>query len=291
MRSWKDKAWFALFTVPLLIIFITVVIIPFIIGIYYSFFEWNGIPSNPKIFVGFDNYVQLFEDTRFMDSAWNTIKFTVMAILSVNILGLGFALLVTSKLRSAKAARTLFFMPNLIGGLILGYIWKFIFSDGFRIIGESTGWKGVFFNWLLDPNYALYATVIVFTWQMAGYMMIIYLAGLQAIPGDVFEAAKVDGASGWQKLTKITFPLLMPSFTICLFLSLANAFKIFDVNLSLTKGGPANATEMFAMNIYNEIFGYGHYGLGQAKAIVFFVIVAAITLTQVYITKKREVQM
>lgn len=291
MRSRRDKGWFALFTVPLLIIFITVVIIPFFIGIYYSFFEWNGIAANPKIYVGFSNYSQLFQDERFLASVWNTVKFTFMALVSVNVLGLVFALLVTSRLRSAKAARTLFFMPNLIGGLILGYIWKFIFSDGFRIIGETTGLKGIFFNWLLDPNYALYATVIVFTWQMAGYMMIIYLAGLQNIPSDVLEAAKVDGASGWQKLTKITFPLLMPSFTICLFLSLANAFKIFDVNLSLTKGGPANATEMFAMNIYNEIFGYGHYGFGQAKAIMFFILIAAVTLVQVSITKKKEVQM
>jgi len=287
----KDRLWYALFTVPLLFIFITVVIIPFFVGIFYSFFTWDGIPANPKIYAGFDNYINLFKDQRFMASAWHTILFTIMALVSVNILGLAFALLVTSKLRSAKAARTLLFMPNLIGGLILGYIWKFIFSDGFRIIGETTGFKSVFFNWLLDPQYALFATVAVFTWQMAGYMMIIYLAGLQGIPNDIFEAAKVDGAGGWQKLLKITFPLLMPCFTICLFLSLANSFKIFDVNLSLTKGGPANATEMFAMNIYNEIFGYGNFGYGQAKAILFFVVIAVITLTQVYITKKREVQM
>lgn len=291
MKGTKNKLWYALFTVPLLVVFITVVIIPFFVGIYYSFFQWDGIPTNPKIFVGIENYTTIFGDKRFMDSAWNTIVFTIMAIISVNLFGLSFALLVTSKLKTAKAARTLFFMPNLIGGLILGYIWKFIFSDGFKVIGESTGMKGIFFNWLLDPNYALYATVIVFTWQMAGYMMIIYLAGLQAISGEVLEAAKVDGANGWQKLMKITFPLLMPSFTICLFLSLASAFRIFDVNLSLTGGGPANATEMFAMNIYTEFFGYNNYGLGQAKAIVFFLIVAAITLTQVYITKKREVQM
>lgn len=291
MKTAKDKAWYALFTVPLLFIFTTVVIVPFFAGIYYSFFQWDGIPANPKVFVGFGNYAKLLQDTRFLASAWHTLLFTVMAILSVNIFGLVFAMLVTSKLRTAKAARTLFFMPNLIGGLILGYIWKFIFTDGFKVMGQMTGLKGIFFNWLLDPQYALFAMVVVFTWQMAGYMMIIYLAGLQAIPGEVMEAAKVDGATGWQKFSKITFPLLMPSFTICLFLSLASAFRIFDVNISLTGGGPANATEMFAMNIYNEIFGYHNYGIGQSKAIVFFIIVAAITMTQVYMTKKREVQM
>jgi raffinose/stachyose/melibiose transport system permease protein len=159
------------------------------------------------------------------------------------------------------------------------------------MIGETTGWSGFFFNWLLDPQYALIALVVVFTWQMAGYTMVIYIAGIQGIPDDVLEAAWVDGANAWQRLTRIKFPLLMPSFTICLFLSLSGAFKIYDVNLSLTNGGPVNKTEMFAMNIFNEIFGYGHYGLGQAKAIVFFLIVALITLTQVILTKRREVQM
>ncbi|MCJ7840044.1 sugar ABC transporter permease [Lederbergia sp. NSJ-179] len=291
MKKRKDWAWFALFTVPLLIIFATVVIIPFFIGIYYSFFDWDGIPSNPKTFVGFGNFTQLFDDPRFLQSAWKTIKFTVLALISVNVLGITFALLVTTKLRTSKAARTMMFMPNLIGGLILGYIWQFIFTDAFKILGESSGMTGVFFNWLLQPNYALYAMVIVFTWQMAGYTMIIYLAGIQGIPNELIEAARVDGANFWQRLTKVIFPLLMPSFTISLFLTLANAFKIYDVNLSLTNGGPVNATELFAMNIFNEIFGYSHYGYGQAKAIIFFVVVAAITLTQVYMTKKREVQM
>lgn len=291
MNKGKDKLWYALFTVPLLFIFTTVVIIPFIIGIYYAFFDWDGIPSNPKVFVGLDNFVQIFSDERFLSSAWKTIKFTVLALISVNVLGLTFALLVTTKLRTTKAARTMLFMPNLIGGLILGYIWQFIFTDVFKTLGESTGLGNIFFNWLMDPKYALIALVVVFTWQMAGYTMIIYLAGIQGIPSELLEAAKVDGANMWQRMTKVIFPLLMPSFTICLFLTLGNAFKIYDVNLSLTNGGPVNSTELFAMNIFNEIFGYGHYGYGQAKAILFFIVVAAITLTQVYITKKREVEM
>lgn len=289
-RNRKEKAWYALFTLPLLIVFTTVVVIPFLIGIGYSFIEWDGIPANPKVFVGFSNYAELFKDERFLASAWHTIEFTVLALVLVNLLGLVFSLLVTTKLRVRNAARTMFFLPNLIGGLILGYIWQFIFTDVFKYIGDKTGLHSIFFNWLIHPQTSLYAMVIVFAWQMAGYTMIIYIAGIQGIPDELNEAAKVDGASLWQRLTRIVFPLLMPAFTICLFLTLSGAFKIFDVNLSLTKGGPNNATEMFAMNIYNEIFGYGHYGLGQAKAIVFFIVVAAVTLTQVIITKKREVQ-
>ncbi|MCM3703714.1 carbohydrate ABC transporter permease [Paenibacillus macerans] len=291
MRRNADKLWYALFTMPLFIIFTTVVIIPFIIGVYYSFISWNGIPADPKVFVGFDNYARIFHDERFYSSAWHTIKFTVLALVSVNVFGLLFSLLVTSGLRTSNLARTLFFMPNLIGGLILGYIWKFIFTDIFKYLGNNTGLDHLFFNWLINPEFALYAMVIVFTWQMAGYTMIIYIAGIQGISDETLEAAKVDGANMWQRLTKIVFPLLMPSFTICFFMTLSGAFKIYDVNLSLTNGGPVNSTEMFAMNIFNEIFGYGRYGVGQAKAIVFFLVVAIVTLTQVIITKKKEVQM
>lgn len=291
MNKKMDRVWYAIFTMPLFLIFLVVVIIPFIIGIAYSFISWNGIPASPKVFVGIDNYTAIFQDERFLTSAWNTLKFTILALISVNVLGLIFSLVVTAGFKTSNLARTLIFMPNLIGGLILGYIWKFIFSDGFKQLGLSTGLDSVFFNWLINPNFALYALVIVFTWQMAGYTMIIYIAGINGIPDDVMEAAKVDGANLWHRLTKIIFPLLMPSFTICLFLTLSGAFKIYDVNLSLTNGGPIHSTELFAMNIFNEIFGYGNYGLGQAKAIIFFVIVAAVTLTQVIITKRKEVQM
>jgi len=291
MNKRKDIGWYVLFTGPLLFIFATVVIVPFVIGIGYSFVSWDGIPANPKVFVGFDNYVRLLDDERFLRSALHTVEFTVLALVAVNVLGVALALLVTSGLRTSNAARTMLFMPNLIGGLILGYIWQFIFTDAFRSIGEKTGLHNLFFPWLLDPQFALFAMVAVFTWQMAGYTMVIYIAGIQSIPDELLEAARVDGANLWQRLTRIVFPLLMPSITICLFLTLSGAFKIYDVNLSLTKGGPNNATELFAMNIFNEIFAYGRYGYGQAKAIVFFMIVAALTLTQVIITKKREVQL
>lgn len=290
-RRIKDFGWYVLFIFPLIFVFITVVIIPFIVGIGYSFFSWDGLPLNPKIFVGLKNYTQLASDSRFLSSAGHTVIFTVLAIMLINILGLTFALIATTKIKARNMARTMLFMPYLIGGLILGYIWNFIFSDAFSTIGKSTGLTGIFFNWLLNKDFALIALVIVATWQMAGYIMIIYITGIQNIPDDVIEAAQVDGAGFWMTLFKIKFPLLMPSFTICLFMSLSNCFKVFDVNLSLTGGGPSNATEMFAMNIYNEIFSLNNYGYGQAKAIVFFIIVAAITLVQVSMTKKKEVEM
>ncbi len=291
MRKKRDRAWYAFFVFPLVFIFTTVVVIPFIIGIGYSFVSWDGMPLNDKVFVGFDNYSKLFSDARFIASSGHTLLFTIIAVALINILGLSFALMVTGKLRVKNAARTMLFMPYLIGGLILGYIWKFIFTDVFKAIGEATGWSGIFFSWLLDPNYSLLAMVVVTTWQMAGYIMIIYITGIQAMPEEVVEAAKVDGAGFWQSLFFVKFPLIMPSFTICLFLTLSNCFKIFDVNLSLTGGGPNNATEMMAMNIYNEIFSVNNYGYGQAKAIVFFIAVAVITLIQVTITKRREVEM
>jgi raffinose/stachyose/melibiose transport system permease protein len=291
MSKIKEKAWYALFVLPLIFVFITVVIVPFVIGIGYSFISWDGMPLNQKTFVWFDNYVQLFMDKRFLTSAGHTVLFTIFAVLLINILGLTFALIVTGRLKVRNATRTMLFMPYLIGGLILGYIWKFIFTDVFKSIGELTGWTKIFFSWLLNPKYALIAMIIVTTWQMAGYIMIIYINGIQAMPEDIIEAAKVDGAGFWQTLLRIKFPLIMPSFTICLFLTLSNCFKIFDVNFSLTGGGPNNATEMMAMNIYNEIFSLNNYGYGQAKAIIFFIAVAIITLIQVSITKKREVEM
>lgn len=290
-RKRRDIGWYCLFVLPLVLIFTTIVIIPFIIGIGYSFFKWDGLPINPKIFVGFANYVKLFSDTRFMTSAGHTLLFTVISVVLINVLGLVFALIVTSKLKTRNIARTMLFMPYLIGGLILGYIWQFILGEGFKTIGENLNMEGFFFNWLTNKTFALIALIVVATWQMAGYIMIIYITGIQGIPDDVIEAAEVDGAGFWAKLFKIKFPLIMPSFTICLFMTLSSSFKIFDTNLSLTNGGPNNATEMFAMNIYNEIFKLNNYGYGQAKAILFFIVVACITLVQVSITKKKEVSM
>ena len=287
----SDRFWYAVFTLPALLAFIIVVIIPFIIGIGYSFVEWDGLMMNKPQFVGLSNYGRIFSDSRFGISALHTLLFTVLAVISVNVIGLALALIVTGKLKVNTIARTMFFMPNLIGGLILGYIWKFIFSDAFKAIGELTGMTGVFFNWLLDPNASLVALVVVTTWQMAGYMMIIYITGLQSVPEEVVEAAKIDGATGIRRFFSITLPLIMPSVTICIFYALSNCFKIYDINLALTGGGPGTSTEMLAMNIFNEIFSYNNYGYGQAKAILFFFAVAVITISQVVITKRKEVQL
>jgi raffinose/stachyose/melibiose transport system permease protein len=291
MKQLRGAGWYALFTVPLLLVFTTVVIGPFVIGIGYAFFSWDGLPLNPKIFVGISNFIRLIADNRFLASAGYTTVFTLLSIAVINVLGLSFALLVTTRLKVRNAARAMLFAPYMIGGLILGYIWKFILGDAFKAIGEATGLTSIFFNWLLDPRMALIGLSVVTTWQMAGYIMIIYITGIQAIPDEVIEAAHVDGAGFLTTLFRIRFPLIMQSFTVCLFLSLSYCFKIFDVNLSLTGGGPYNSTELFAMNIYHEIFFLNNYGYGQAKAIVFFIIVAAVTTVQVSITKKREIEM
>ncbi len=291
MNKKNKGGWYALFTVPLLLVFTIVVIVPFFYGIVYSFFSWDGLPLNPKIFAGLENYIKLFSDMRFLASAGRTTVFTLLSILTVNTLGLFFALVVTSKIRKKNTIRAMLFAPYLIGGLILGYIWKFILGDAFKAIGEMTGLTSIFFNWLLHPQFALVALIVVVTWQMAGYIMIIYITGIQSIPDQVIEAAYIDGANFRQTLFKVKFPLIMQSFTICLFLTLSYCFKIFDVNFSLTGGGPYSSTELFAMNIYNEIFTLNNYGYGQAKAIVFFLIVALVTLIQVSMLKKKEVVM
>jgi len=291
-HSLRKKLWYLLFTGPTCVIFATVVLVPFVIGLVYTFADWNGIPLNPVTWIGFANYAALPRDTQFFSSMGHTFLYTVIAIITINLFGLAFALITTSGVRGANVARTMFFMPYLIGGIILGYIWKFVFMNvlpSFSSIADPT--TGFFSNWLNNPVPALFAMVVVSTWQMAGYIMIIYIAGLTNIPVDVMEAANVDGANFWQRLRHITLPLLAPSFTICLFLTLSNSFKIYDVNLSLTKGGLYNTTQMLAMNIYNEIFQSHHYGYGQTKALVFFVVVAAITLTQVYLSKRNEVEM
>lgn len=284
------KGWFALFTVPLFFVFTVVVLIPFVSGVTYSFVTWDGLPKNPKVFVGLDNYIKAFHDTRFLNSLGRTTVFTAITLVTVNVLALAFGIIVTGTLRTRNVARVMIFMPYLIGGLLLGYIWKFILGDGMTALANLTGNDSLFFYWLSNKRFAFIALIVVATWQMAGYMMIIYIAGLQSIPDDVLEAANVDGASFWQTLFHVRLPLLMPSITICLFLTLSNCFKIYDVNVALTGGGPANSTEMVSMNIFNEIFAKSNYGYGQSKAILFFLIVGIITMFQVKLTSGKEVE-
>ena len=284
------KGWYVLFVAPLMIMFTIVQLVPFFTGIGYSFVSWNGLAKSPKVGVGFANYIKIFSDKQFLSSIIRTTGFTLITVVIVNVLALIFAVIVTNKLRTRNIARTMLFMPYLIGGLILGYIWSFVLGEGMTALGEMTQMKSLFFNWLVNKRFAFYAMIVVATWQMAGYMMIIYIAGFQSISDDIIEAAQVDGASGLQTLFRIKLPLIVSSITICLFMTLSNCFKIYDVNVSLTGGGPNNSTQMVSMNIFNEIFTKSNFGYGQAKAILFFIVIAAITLFQVKTTKDKEVK-
>lgn len=259
-------------------------------SIYYSFTEWNGVSTTIK-WVGFDNFKQIIVgDQDFHKSFWFTTRFSVVMVILTNVVGFALALLLTQALKTRNVLRTVFFMPNVIGGLLLGFIWQFIFVKGFATIGEITNIGFFQLPWLGDAPTAFWGLIIVSVWQTAGYLMIIYIAGLANVPKDILEAAYLDGATRWQVLRSITVPLIMPSVTVCLFLAISWAFKMYDLNVSLTKGGPFNSTESVALNIYNEAFSNNRYGLGTAKSLIFFVVVAVITVIQVWVTKKREVE-
>jgi raffinose/stachyose/melibiose transport system permease protein len=284
----KDKrTWFWLFLAPVLISLFFVVVLPLIFGIYYSFTDWNGIFLTK--FVGFKNYIAVFQNTSFFNALWFTVKFAVVSIIMENIIGLGLALLVTQKFKGNNFLRTIFFMPNLIGGLILGFIWQFIFVKAFAAIGGLIGMKAME-SWLATPNTGFWGLVILMSWQYAGYIMVIYIAYLENVDRELIEAAEIDGANAWQRFYQITVPMIAPAFTVNLFLTLSNSFKLYDQNLSLTAGGPYNSTQMLAMDIYNTAFSQNNMALGQSKAVIFFLIVAIISLTQVYYSKKKEVE-
>ncbi|WP_280159492.1 carbohydrate ABC transporter permease [Priestia megaterium] len=289
-KNSKNVGLFALFVGPALLAFCVIVLIPFFTGIYYSFTDWNGVNGTIN-WVGLDNFKYLFtEDKQFQQSFWITTKYTVVAIILTNVVGFVLAILVTQMLKTRNILRTVFFMPNLIGGLLLGFVWQFIFVKGFASIGQITGISLFELPWLGDAKTAFWGIVIVSVWQGAGYIMLIYTAALQNVPQELIEAAKIDGASRWQILRHITIPMVAPAVTVCLFLTISWSFKVFDVNLSLTNGGPFKSTEMLALNIYTEAFVNNRYGLGEAKALIFFIVVAAITIIQVTYTKKKEVE-
>lgn len=277
------------FVGPSLFAFCLVIIIPLILGIYYSFTDWNGISSTIN-WVGFENYIEAFSDSEFKQSFIFTAKFTVVAVLVINAIGFSLALLVTRDSKISNLLRTIFFMPNLIGGLILGFIWQFIFVNVFNGLGDILG-QNWLMGWLSNETTGFWGMIIIVAWQMAGYVMVIYVAGLQNVPPELNEAAKIDGANVLQRVRLITFPMIRPAFTVSLFLTLSNSFKLFDQNLALTNGGPGNATQMLALNIYQTAFSYNKMSLAQSKAVIFFVLVAVITLAQVYVTKKGEVEM
>ncbi|MED3851226.1 sugar ABC transporter permease [Priestia megaterium] len=289
-KNLKNVGLFALFVGPALLAFCVIVLIPFFTGIYYSFTDWNGVNGTIN-WVGLDNFKYLFtQDKQFQQSFWITTKYTVVAIILTNVVGFVLAILVTQMLKTRNILRAVFFMPNLIGGLLLGFVWQFIFVKGFASIGQITGISLFELPWLGDAKTAFWGIVIVSVWQGAGYIMLIYTAALQNVPQELIEAAKIDGASRWQILRHITIPMVAPAVTVCLFLTISWSFKVFDVNLSLTNGGPFKSTEMLALNIYTEAFVNNRYGLGEAKALIFFIVVAAITIIQVTYTKKKEVE-
>ncbi len=284
MRFW-------VFLAPALISFTIIVLIPTLIGFFYSLTDWNGIVGSEINFVGFQNFVDIFtRDDTFLHAFGFTALFSICAVILVNLVGFALALLVTQKFRGATMLRGIFFMPNLIGGLLLGFTWQFIFVSIFEAIAQKTGWE-IFSGWLSNTPTGFIGLLILTVWQLSGYMMIVYIAQIQQIPESVKEAARIDGAGNWAMLKKITLPLMMPAFTIGLFLSISNSFKMFDQNLALTQGGPYKSTEMIALNIYNSAFGANEFGLAQAKAIIFLIVVAAIGITQLVVTKRKEVEM
>lgn len=278
-----------MFALPGMFCFFAVVIIPFIYGVYLTLTDWNGV-SKAKNFIGFKNFMGVLQDGQFWTSLGLTFKYVILVVLLVNVIAFLLAYLLTRGMKGQNFFRAGFFTPNLIGGIVLGYIWQFVFSRVFVNVGEATGWNLFGVSWLSDPTKAFLALVLVSVWQLSGYMILIYAAGFMGLSEDVMEAASIDGASGWRKMKSIVMPLMMSSVTICLFLTLSRAFMVYDVNLSLTAGAPYGTTEMAAMHVYEKAFTSRQFGLGQAEALILFLIVACISGIQVYLTKKKEVE-
>ena len=275
------KKYWPLFLLPTLAAFAIGFIFPFLWGIFLSFHKFTTISKTT--FVGLDNYIKVFQDSTFTSAFWFTAKFTIVSTILINIIAFAIALALTRGLKGTNIFRTVFFLPNLIGGIVLGYIWQILLNGILTNLGKPL--------LALDATYGFWGLIILMCWQQIGYMMIIYIAGLQNVPGDLLEAAAIDGATGAQALFKVKLPMVMPSITICSFLTLTNSFKLFDQNLALTNGEPSKMSEMLALNIFNTFYGRaGYEGVGQAKAVIFFILVAAIALTQNYLTRRKEVQ-
>ena len=274
------KRYFPIFVLPTLIAFSFAFIIPFVMGVYLSFCKFKTI-TNAQ-FVGLENYIKIFADKDFVNAFGFTLKFSVVSIITINVFAFILALALTRKIKGTNLFRTVFFMPNLIGGIILGYIWQQMIN-AVLLKYETT--------LVANPTYGFWGLVILMNWQMIGYMMIIYVAGLLNVPTDLIEAAQIDGATSLQTLFKVKIPMVMPSITICLFLTVSNSFKLFDQNLALTAGAPSKKTAMLALDIYNTFYGRnGYEGVGQAKAVLFFIVVAVIALGQLVLTRRKEVE-
>ncbi len=289
MKSKSNGKDFCIFALPGLFCFLAVLIVPFLYGVYLTLTDWNGV-SQEKNFTGLKNFAAVMRDGQFWSSLLLTFKYVIFVVVIVNVLAFGIAWLLTRGMKGQNFFRAGFFTPNLIGGIVLGYIWQFVFSRVFVSIGEATGWSMFEASWLSDPGKAFAALVLVSVWQLSGYMILIYVAGFMGLSEDVMEAASIDGAAGLVKLKNIIMPLMMSSITICLFLTLSRAFMVYDVNLSLTGGAPYGTTEMAAMHVYEKAFTSRQFGVGQAEALILFVITACISGLQVYLTKRKEVE-
>ena len=280
---------FLLFAFPAIFIWVSVVVVPFFYGLGITFTDWDGMSMDIN-FIGIANYTEVFSDPTFITSLLKTVIFVIGSVVLSNLVGFLLGLAVTGGIKGQKLFRVGFFTPNIIGGIILGYIWNFIFSYVLTNVGESWGIEWLSTSWLTDPNRALAALVIVSAWQMSGYLMVIYIAGLTNVPEELKEAALIDGANYRQMVRYVTLPLIRNTIAICVFLSITRAFTSFDLNLSLTAGGPYKETELIAYKIYQTAFTSMDYGVGQAQAIVLFVIVAVVGLLQVYFTRKGSVE-
>lgn len=274
------KRYFPIFVFPTLVAFTIGFFIPFVMGIYLSFCKFTTV-TDAK-FIGFGNYLKIFSDKTFFHSLWYTAAFTIVSMVFINVLAFAVAMLLTKGIRGTNLFRTVFFMPNLIGGIVLGYIWQLLLNGILANFQKTLTYSS---------TYGFWGLVILMCWQQIGYMMIIYISGIQNIPGELIEAAKIDGATPGQILRHVTIPMVMPSITICTFLTLTNGFKLFDQNLALTNGEPSSMSELLALNIFNTFYGRtGYEGVGQAKAVVFFILVALIAIIQTRLTRTKEVQ-
>lgn len=284
----KSLSRFGIFAAIPLAIFTLVLLVPFFRGIFLTFTNWDGFDFDS--FVGFDNYALALQSETFWSAMTMTFGYVLASLILVNLVGFGLALLVTVPLRSANLFRTFFFVPNLIGGVILGLIWQFIFGEALTSISDNLGLPFFTDNWLLTPVTAFWAMVIVTVWQMGGYMMIIYITGLMSIEKDVLEASRIDGAGPLRTLMSIKIPLMAQAFTISMFLTIRNSFMAYDLNLALTGGGPYRTTELISLYVFKEAFGFGNFATGQSQAVLMFLVIAVAALTQVVISKRAEVQ-
>ncbi|BBI33939.1 carbohydrate ABC transporter permease [Cohnella abietis] len=292
MTQTKTKKLLIYFTFvsPAVLLFALIIMLPFVRAIIFSFQDWDGISTDIK-WVGWSNYTTIFHDSAYMKSFWFTLKYVAVSTLLVNVIGFALAIVLNMKLKTKNVLRTVYFMPHVIGTLIIGFIWQFIISQVFPQIAEWTGWHIFEVNWLSYPSYAFWALILVNVWYSAGYFMVIYIAALQGISTELLEAAQIDGVNRWQRMWHIILPLVRNAITICLFLAITSGFKVFDLNLALTKGGPFGSTESLALHIYQDAFANNNYTLASTKAIIFFIVLGAITLIQVFAMKRKEVEM